>query len=85
MQVGSLISTSVDYTNQQKNFAPLMVLKITCSCRGVVSDEYLARSIEGWIQYALIYVAMTDYPTASNFLNLLPAYPVKKVSFNYNG
>jgi len=28
MQVGSLISTSVDYTNQQKKFAPLMVLKL---------------------------------------------------------
>ncbi|KAJ1394545.1 Peptidase S28 [Sesbania bispinosa] len=35
--------------------------------------------LEGWLQTALIYTAMTDYPTPSNFLNPLPAYPVRKM------
>lgn len=38
-----------------------------------------AEALEGWFQSALIYTAMTDYPTPSNFMNPLPAYPVRKV------
>uniref|UniRef100_A0A5B6ZVA8 Putative lysosomal Pro-X carboxypeptidase-like n=1 Tax=Davidia involucrata TaxID=16924 RepID=A0A5B6ZVA8_DAVIN len=36
-------------------------------------------SLESWLETAYIYTAMTDYPTPSNFLNHLPAYPVKQM------
>ncbi|GAV57624.1 Peptidase_S28 domain-containing protein [Cephalotus follicularis] len=36
-------------------------------------------SIVNWLSSAFIYGAMTDYPTASNFLMPLPAYPVKQM------
>ncbi|CAL0326723.1 unnamed protein product [Lupinus luteus] len=36
-------------------------------------------SLEGWLQTAWIYAAMTDYPTPSNFLNPMPAYPVREM------
>ncbi|KAL3755594.1 hypothetical protein ACJRO7_002618 [Eucalyptus globulus] len=32
-----------------------------------------------WLETALVYAAMTDYPTPSNFLTPLPAYPVKQM------
>ncbi|KAL9672083.1 hypothetical protein QQ045_028331 [Rhodiola kirilowii] len=38
-----------------------------------------ADDLETWLSTAYIYVAMTDYPTASNFLKPLPAYPVKQM------
>ncbi|XP_020253234.1 lysosomal Pro-X carboxypeptidase-like [Asparagus officinalis] len=58
------------------------VQKLTKSfhiCKGLVPDEYLPSTIKNWIEYSLIYVAMTDYPTASKFLSPLPGYPVKKM------
>ncbi|KAK7267031.1 hypothetical protein RIF29_19695 [Crotalaria pallida] len=36
-------------------------------------------SVEGWLQSAWTYTAMTDYPTPSNFLSPMPAYPVRKM------
>ncbi|KAK6944081.1 Peptidase S28 [Dillenia turbinata] len=44
-------------------------------CTNYISASYL----QGWLQTALIYTAMTDYPTPSNFLQPLPAYPVKEM------
>lgn len=64
----------------QRSVTAVILLKSTCSYRGAVNDKDLAETIAGWVQYALVYVAMTDYPAASNFLSSLPAYPVKKVN-----
>ncbi|TKY61954.1 Lysosomal Pro-X carboxypeptidase [Spatholobus suberectus] len=43
------------------------------------SDDFGPGSLEGWLRAAWVNTAMTDYPTPSNFLNPLPAYPVKKI------
>ncbi|CAJ1884329.1 unnamed protein product [Sphenostylis stenocarpa] len=43
------------------------------------SDDFGAGSLKGWLRTAWVYTAMTDYPTPSNFLNPLPAYPIKKM------
>ncbi|KAJ0616548.1 putative lysosomal Pro-Xaa carboxypeptidase [Helianthus annuus] len=44
-------------------------------CKNYISGDYL----EGWLSTAFIYTAMTDYPTPSNFLAPMPAYPIKQM------
>ncbi|KAK1396322.1 Transmembrane protein 256 [Heracleum sosnowskyi] len=38
-----------------------------------------ANLLSNWLSTAFIYTGMTDYPTPSNFLNPMPAYPVKQM------
>lgn len=46
-----------------------------------VDSNYISGdSIMNWLSTAFAYTAMTDYPTPSNFLSAMPAYPVKQVS-----
>ncbi|OAY42948.1 lysosomal Pro-X carboxypeptidase [Manihot esculenta] len=44
-------------------------------CKNYISGGALV----GWLSTAWVYTAMTDYPTPSNFLNPMPAYPVKQM------
>ncbi|KAK4281699.1 hypothetical protein QN277_013160 [Acacia crassicarpa] len=44
-------------------------------CKNLSSSDALT----GWLRGAWIFTAMTDYPTPSNFISPLPAYPVKKM------
>nr|XP_023878125.1 lysosomal Pro-X carboxypeptidase-like isoform X1 [Quercus suber]POE78791.1 lysosomal pro-x carboxypeptidase [Quercus suber] len=44
-------------------------------CKNYIS----ASSLESWLSTAYYYTAMTDYPTPSNFIRPLPAYPVKQM------
>ena len=46
----------------------------THACRGGSVD-----AIPNLLDTAIVYSAMTDYPTESGFLTPLPAYPVKEV------
>ncbi|GER40491.1 serine carboxypeptidase S28 family protein [Striga asiatica] len=45
----------------------------------ICKNYITANSLEGWLSTAYTYTAMTDYPTSSNFLNPMPAYPVKQM------
>ncbi|XP_074370677.1 uncharacterized protein LOC141711877 [Apium graveolens] len=44
-------------------------------CKNAISANLLSN----WLSTAFIYTGMTDYPTPSNFLNPMPAYPVKQM------
>nr|ABR17682.1 unknown [Picea sitchensis] len=43
------------------------------------SDNYIAGNLAGWLYDAYYTAAMTDYPVAANFVQPLPAYPVKQM------
>jgi len=43
------------------------------------SDNDIAENLGHWFHSAYIYAAMTDYPVAANFIQPLPAYPVKQM------
>ncbi|XP_019153541.1 PREDICTED: lysosomal Pro-X carboxypeptidase-like [Ipomoea nil] len=45
----------------------------------ICKNNISADSLENWLYTAYAYTAMTDYPTAANFLNPLPPYPVKQM------
>ncbi|KAL6575053.1 hypothetical protein OROMI_012338 [Orobanche minor] len=44
-------------------------------CKNYISAEYL----ESWLIDAYTYSAMSDYPIPTNFLNPLPAYPIRQM------
>jgi len=43
------------------------------------SDNFIAGNLAGWLYDAYYTAAMTDYPVAANFVQPLPAYPVKQM------
>ncbi|XP_004305645.1 PREDICTED: lysosomal Pro-X carboxypeptidase-like [Fragaria vesca subsp. vesca] len=44
-------------------------------CKNIISVD----DLQNWLESAFIYTAMTDYPTPSNFMTPVPAYPVKQM------
>ncbi|KAL2900115.1 Lysosomal Pro-X carboxypeptidase, partial [Bienertia sinuspersici] len=66
--------TQIEETAMQKGGLE----KLKSSFKICKNNSISADDIESWLSKAYIYTAMTDYPTPSNFLNPLPAYPVKQ-------
>lgn len=64
----------------------------TYSSLGYLLDTFLlngrdlnnTEQLSDWLDSAYSYLAMVDYPYASNFLMPLPAYPIKEVFFVVN-
>ncbi|XP_066372291.1 uncharacterized protein [Miscanthus floridulus] len=73
----SVIKATWDVLHQRgSNDKGLLELsKLFRACKTV---KY-AGSIQAWLQGAFILTAMLDYPTPANFLENLPAYPVKEM------
>ncbi|XP_040373099.1 lysosomal Pro-X carboxypeptidase isoform X2 [Rosa chinensis] len=45
----------------------------------ICTNNISVDDLQNWLETAYLYTAMTDYPTPSNFMSPMPAYPVKQM------